>query len=230
MAAEGRASAGSLSEELRRSASGVWEAQHRHPFVLGIGDGSLDLERFKLWIRQDYLFLVEYTRLLALGAARAPDLEAMRRFAELARATAEEEMELHRSYASELGIEAGELERERMAPTTRGYTDFLVRTGATGDYAELLAALLPCMWGYSEIGQRLAERGLPADERYSKWIEVYASNEFAELAGWCRALTDRAGAALSPAARERTAEAFLTSSRYELAFWEMAWSGEEWPG
>ena len=138
-------------------------------------------------------------------------------------------MALHRSYAGELGISEAELERERMAPTTRGYTDFLVRTAATSDFAELCAALLPCMWGYSEVGRRLAEGGAPADERYTRWIEMYASEEFANLAAWCRELTDRAGEGLSADSRVLVFDAFLTSSRYELRFWEMAWSGESWP-
>ena len=218
-----------FSDELLAAAADVWQAQHDHPFVRGIGEGTLDGERFALWIRQDYLFLIEYARMLALGAARAPDLETMRRFADLAQAVLGEEMGLHRSYAAELGIEGAELEREPMLPTTRGYTDFLVRMAAHEDFAELVAALLPCMWGFSEIGRRLAERGLPGDRRYASWIEMYASEEFAELARWCRELCDRVGADISAAGQARMAEAFLTSSRYELAFWEMAWAQERWP-
>lgn len=159
----------SLSEELRRAADPIWRAQHDHPFVRGNGDGTLDPERFRFWVRQDYRFLLEYGRLLALGAARAPDLETMRRLADLCQATLRDEMDLHRSYAREFDIsEEEELEAEPMAPTTQGYTDFLVRTAAQGDFAELVAALLPCMWGFSEIGQRLAEGGRPSDERYAK--------------------------------------------------------------
>ncbi len=218
-----------FSDELLAAAADVWQAQHDHPFVRGIGEGTLDGERFALWIRQDYLFLIEYARMLALGAARAPDLETMRRFADLAQAVLGEEMDLHRSYAAELGIEAPVLEREPMLPTTRGYTDFLVRMAAHADFAELVAAVLPCMWGFSEIGRRLAERGLPNDRRYAKWIEMYASEEFAELARWCRELCDRVGADISAAGRAGMTEAFLTSSRYELAFWEMAWARERWP-
>lgn len=214
-----------LSVQLRESAAGVWEAQHRHPFVTGIGDGSLPVERFQVWLRQDWLFLIEYARVLALGAARAPDRETMTRFADLTRSILEDEMSLHRSYAAEFGISTEELEAERMLPTTQGYTDFLVRTASHGDFAELVAALLPCMWGYSEVGLRLAERGPRAETRYAAWIEMYASPEFADLAAWCRGLTDR----LRDAERGRMERAFLTSSRYELAFWEMAWSGERWP-
>ncbi|MDQ3525760.1 MAG: thiaminase II, partial [Chloroflexota bacterium] len=212
------------SDRFRQAADPIWESQHRHPFVCGIGDGSLDAERFGFWLRQDYLFLMDYSRLFATAVLRAPDLEAMTRFAALLHETLTHEMDLHRSYVAGFGITEGDLERETKAPTTQGYTDFLLRTATTSDYTELLGALLPCMWGYSEIGLRLAERGLPHDERYRAWIESYADPKFAELARWCRELTDDACANLPEMAIVRAESAFLTSSRYELAFWEMAWS------
>jgi thiaminase/transcriptional activator TenA len=219
-----------FSARLRQLAEPVWQAQHSHPFVRGIGDGSLALERFQFWIRQDYLFLIEYCRLFGLAAARAPDLATLARFADLLQATARTEMSLHRSYAAEFGISDEDLEREEMAPATRAYTDFLIRVAATGDFAELVAALLPCMWGFSEIGQRLAAGGRPGDHRYAAWIETYASPDFAELARWCRELLDRLAADAGEETRRRMAAAFITSSRYELAFWESAWTEQHWPG
>jgi thiaminase/transcriptional activator TenA len=85
------------------------------------------------------------------------------------------------------------------------------------------------MWGYSEVGRRLAVGAPPAERRYAAWIEMYASDDFAAQAGWCRELTDRVGAGLPPAALARAERAFVTSSRWELAFWDMAWRGERWP-
>jgi len=218
-----------FTDHLRRVADPVWRAQHDHPFIRGIGDGSLDLERFRHWVRQDYRFLVEYCRLFGLAAARAPDLDTLVRFADLLLATARTEMDLHRAYAAELGIGPAALEGEPMAPTTRAYTDFLVRVAATGDFAELAAALLPCMWGFSEIGQTLAARGAPAEPRYAKWVRMYADPDFAALADWCRGLVDRLAAGADRATRARMEESFLISSRYEYMFWEMAWSLETWP-
>jgi thiaminase/transcriptional activator TenA len=58
---------------------------------------------------------------------------------------------------------------------------------------------------------------------------MYSSREFAELAAWCRELMDRVGEGLGADARRRIEDAFVTSSRYELAFWEMAWTLETWP-
>jgi len=212
----------SFSAQLRADADAIWQAQHDHPAVRGIGDGSLPVEAFANYVRQDYLFLIDYARLLALGAARAPDLETMRRFADLAQAILGTEMDLHRAYAAEFGISAQELEAEEPAPETWIYTDFLVRTAATGDFAELAAALLPCMWGYAEVGQRLAAGGPPPEERYARWIEMYASEEFGELATWCRTLVDRLAEETGDAGRERMRRAFLTCSRHELGFWDTA--------
>jgi len=217
-----------FTERLRTKVHAIWEAQHQHLFVRGIGDGTLDLDRFKFWVRQDYLFLIEYARLLALAAARSPDLETMMRFAELVSATLQTEMSLHRSYAAEFGISREELEGESKAPATQGYTDFLLRMATTGDFGQLVAALLPCMWGFSEIGQRLAQGRRPAAERYAKWIEMYAAGEFAELAQSCRDLLDRLAEGLPERDLRRLEEAFITSSRYEWQIWEMAWKMERW--
>lgn len=230
MAAEARAPRTErFTDHLRQLADPIWRAQLEHPFVRGIGDGTLEIEKFKHWVKQDYRFLIEYCRLFALGAARAPDLATLARFADLLQATARTEMELHRAYCAEFGISPEELEREPMGPTTRAYTDFLLRVAALGDFAELTAALLPCMWGFSEIGQALAAHGLPPEPRYARWIEMYADPEFAALAAWCRDLVDRLARDASPEQRRRMEAAFLTSSRYELAFWEASQRLEAWP-
>jgi thiaminase (transcriptional activator TenA) len=216
----------SLSDELRATSDAVWEAQHDHPFVRGIGDGTLDEERFRFYVRQDYRFLVDYARLLALGAARAPRIEQMRTFAGLAQGVLETEMALHVGLAQRWGIGADELEAEPAAPATRAYCDFLLRVAALGDFAELCAALLPCMWGYAEIGARLAAAGPPEHPGYAAWIATYADDEFQAIAGWARELTDAAAVDAGPGAVERMHAAFRTSSELELAFWEAAWRFE----
>lgn len=212
-----------FTDELRQAADPIWAAEHEHPFVLGIGEGSLEPGKFRHYVRQDYLFLIDYARLLALGCARAPGLDEMGRFAQLAGSVLGSEMELHRSYAADWGIPAAELEAEQPTATTRAYTDFLLRTAALGDYGELAAALLPCMWGYHELAARLAERGRPTNELYARWIDEYASAEFGELTAWCRGLTD---AAAETSDHRRMIDAFLTSSRYELDFWQASWREE----
>jgi len=207
----------SVSASLRAAAAPVWEASLAHPFVRGLGDGSLDEAAFRYYIRQDYLFLIDYGRLLSLGAARAPRLEWMRRFAGLALSVLETEMSLHREFAARWGVSVDELEREPVAPATAAYCDFLLRVAALGDFGELAAAVAPCMWGYAEIGTALAAAA-PAP-RYREWIDMYASPEFGELAAWSRSLLDEVDGD-----RERMTAAFVASSRHELAFWEAAFN------
>lgn len=218
-----------FTQRLRESADHIWKAQYEHPVVVGIGDGSLDPQIFGFWLRQDYLFLIDYCRLFAMAVVLSPDLDAMTAFSRLLHETLTREMELHRSLAAEFGVSLSDLATEQKTPTTQGYTDFLLRTAATGDFAELLGALLPCMWGYSELGQRLANMSTSAHSQYANWIATYAGPEFAELAKWCRDLTDQACAGLPESALLRVEHAFVTSSRYELAFWEMAWRRETIP-
>jgi thiaminase/transcriptional activator TenA len=58
---------------------------------------------------------------------------------------------------------------------------------------------------------------------------MYASDEFTAVVDWLRELTDRISMNLSGASWDRMRDVFLTSSRYELSFWEMAWKMETWP-
>jgi thiaminase/transcriptional activator TenA len=217
-----------LTDALYEAARPIWEAQLAHPFVRGIRDGTLEEEKFKRWVRQDYRYLIEFARVFAWAAAKADSLDSMRWYARALDLTLNTEMNLHRRYAERFGIGREELEREPMWPTTRAYTDFLVRTAADGDMSELLAALLPCAWGYAYIGEHLARGERPQDERYADWIDQYASADFGEAAAWLRAELDRLGDGIGPTTRASLIELFVTSSRYEWRFWEMCWHGEEW--
>jgi thiaminase (transcriptional activator TenA) len=217
-----------VSDALYEAARPLWEAQLAHPFVRGIADGTLEEERFKRWVRQDYQYLQEFARVFAWAAAKADRLESMSWYARVLDLTLNTEMELHRRYAEHFGVSREELEREPMWPTTRAYTDFLVRTAADGDMLELLSALLPCAWGYVYIGRQLSTGARPADERYAEWVDQYASPEFAQAAHWLRGELDRLGDGLAPTSQARMTELFVLSSRYEWQFWEMCWHGEEW--
>ena len=212
-----------FSDELREDAAAVFDAQLQHPFVRGLADGTLPLEPFRRFVRQDYVFLLAYARALSLAAARAPEPELARRFAHLAWSAIDVELALHRELAAEWGVTPEELAAEPPDPVTTAYGDFLLWTGALGDFGELAAALLPCMAGYSELGLTLAAEPGSAESPYARWIALYADDEFAKLAEWCRTVVDEQAAGAGPALRQRMRDAYLASARHELLFWEMAW-------
>lgn len=212
---------------LKGLARPILEAQLKHPFVKGVGQGNLEEEKFKYWVKQDYLFLIEYARLLALAVARAPTLPLMSKFSHLLYETLYTEMALHRSYASEWGISKEELLQEKKSPTTEAYTSFLLKTAALGDFAELMASLIPCMWSFSEIGQALLRAGKPEHRLYAKFIDIYGSEEFKELANWSLEVLAEITRGFPEEELKIVEETFLTSVRYEYLFWDMAYRMEK---
>ncbi|RLM49910.1 thiaminase II [Halorubrum sp. Atlit-28R] len=217
-----------FTDELDDVAEATWQAIVDHPMVEELGEGTLDEATFRYWVEQDYYYLTQYARVFAHGATKAPDIGRMGTFAELLDSTINTEMDLHRAYAADFGISEANLEAATPSPTTRAYTDFLVRVAATKTFGDLVAALLPCMWGFNETGKRLADRGLPDDERYAEWIQTYAGEEFTELTTWCKELLNDVAADADTETRERFRKLFHTSARYEYRFWDAAWRQEEW--
>jgi thiaminase/transcriptional activator TenA len=218
-----------LSDTLRERFAPLWARVHTHPFVAGLRDGTLPVDRFRFYMAQDYVFLAEYARVLALATAKAHDLETMGRFAGLLGSTLNVEMGLHRAYAARFGLTPGELAATEAAPVTHAYTRHLLAVAYSGSLADIAFALLPCQWGYWELGQELKARGAPGSQPlYEEWVQTYSSPEYGALAGWLRDLADRLAEGLPPADLARLAEHYHASARYELAFWEAAYEAESW--
>jgi thiaminase (transcriptional activator TenA) len=203
----------SLSQRLAERGLPSVRAQAAHPTVAGIARGDLDPAVFRSWLEQDYLFLLDYVRVFARLAWQAPDGH-LGDLVDLAHSTWHDELALHRSLAAEFDAD---LFGAVAGPATTAYTGFLL--DAAEDYGRGLAALLPCMWGYSTLGRMLAEHP-PPEERYARWVAAYADPGFAALAARCAQLLDEAHA--DGLVDEPTAiEAFDAGMRHEVAFWDV---------
>jgi len=202
-----------LSEALAERGMPAVREQLAHPTVAGIARGDLDPAVFRSWLEQDYLFLLDYVRVFARLAWQAPD-HHLGDLVDLAHSTWHEELSLHRELAAEFGADLAGAVR---GPAAAAYTAFLLDSAA--DYGRGLAALLPCMWGYSTLGRLLAEHP-PAEPRYARWVATYADPGFAGLARRCAAMLDEAyGSGLVD---EPTATAaFDAALVHELAFWDV---------
>src|SRR3989337_4484565 len=99
----------SFSREMRQKADPLWRAIFGHPFVRGIGDGSLSRDRFEFYLKQDYAYLIDFSRVFAVASAKSPALAEMGTFANLLHATLNLEMELHRKTCAAFDIPAQEL-------------------------------------------------------------------------------------------------------------------------
>jgi len=214
-----------FSGALRETYAAEWRAAHEdHPFVGAMGDGTLTLKKFQSFMRQDYLFLIDYCRVLAIAASKCSDLDSMGWWARLLDETLNSEMALHRSFCDDFGITEKQLEQTRPAKATVEYTGFLLKTARRDSIAVISAALLPCQWGYGEIGRSLA-RDLKAEPGsfHARWVAGYNSPEYRALTEWLRRFVDRLGAEAGPEEQAQMQSAFLAGTGLEYAFWEQAW-------
>ena len=199
----------SLSAHLESIGRPLLDEQLAHPTVRGIADGTLPDEAFRTWLEQDFLFLLDYVRVFSRLAWQAPD-DHLGDLVDLAHETLHGELDLHRSLAAPF---AADLDGAVKSGACAAYTSFLL--DAAADYGLGLAALYPCMWGYSTLGRHLAPG--PAEPRYRRWVETYADDGFATLARRIGRMIDEA--APDPDAAE---VAFRTGMAHELAFWDVA--------
>ena len=219
----------SFSREMRQRADPLWRAIFEHPFVKGIGDGSLSRDRFEFYLKQDYLYLIDFSRVFALASAKSRALEEMGTFATLLHATLNTEMELHRKICAAFGIPAEALARTRKAMITSAYTGLLVRTCYEGDLSDILAVLLPCACGYVEIAQGLASQGLPENPHCRDWIRTYSLREFVAFADGLAEKMDEQANGSSTRRKTGWYELYESSTRFEYLFFDMSWRKEEWP-
>jgi thiaminase/transcriptional activator TenA len=219
-----------FSAALRAAAAPLWARQAGLPFLQALADGSLPRVKFLFYTTQDAYFLREMNRVFAYGAARAGAAGEMAEFARLLIETDRILADLHGRYAAGQGVGPDDLAGTRPAATTYAYSRHLLATATADTYPALLAALLPSMWMYDELGRDLAMQGPPpADHPYRDWLILHAGPHLDTVTAWMRAALDRQATELAPSERARLTEIFLISSRYEIMFWEMAWAEEMWP-
>ncbi len=222
-------SGSSYYQEMRQKADPLWQAVFGHPFVKGIGNGTLSGDRFEFYLKQDYVYLIDFSRVFALASAKSRALPDMGAFATLLNATLNMEMDLHRKTCAAFGIPPAELETTRKSMITSAYTDLLVRTAYEGSLSDILAVLVPCACGYVEIGRKLLSEGLPENPFYRDWINTYSSKEFADLTDWLIEKMNEHARDATTHQKESWYRLYEASTRFEYLFFDMSWKKEEWP-
>lgn len=212
-------------DELIASAYGLWESFEEHPFVKGIADGTLDKEKFKYYMIQDYLYLIDYARVFALGTVKANDSATMRECAKYVARILDGEMDIHKSYMARLGISLEEAENTPVALDNLSYTSYMIRAAYDGGAAEVMAAILSCAVSYEVLGRHMvdADPKCAEHEFYGEWIRGYSDPAYAKANRALEDLTEELIRDLSDTQFKKLKEIFINCSRYEGLFWDMAW-------
>jgi thiaminase/transcriptional activator TenA len=215
--------------------AGLWTAAEpifdkilAHPFLRGLTDGTLPEDRFRFYVKQDSLYLRQYARCLAMASVKAPSAHWCEMFAAHAQSALNVERSLHEAYFASWGLAPEAVAATTPTPTTLAYTSYLLRVAGTAPFEEILGALLPCYWIYWEVGKRLVAQGSPHPV-YQRWIDAYASEQFAAAVQRVLDAADRSTTDLPASRLDLIREHYQTASRYEWMFWDAAYRLEAWP-
>ncbi|MDD5921936.1 MAG: thiaminase II [Eubacteriales bacterium] len=216
-----------VSQELSLEGERLWKEFLENPFLAGIRDGSLDPEKFRFYMVQDYLYLIEYVRVFALGAAKAPDLSSMRYFEEYEAQILNVEMSTHRDYMKRLGISLEDAEHSETAAENQAYTDYMLARAWEGTAADIAVTVMACARSYEYLALELVRQNPACKDHpfYGEWVRSYADPEYGEanrkLEKMLDALTDSSG----ESDRKRYRKIFRKCSICEGEFWKMGWRG-----
>jgi len=212
----------SFTEIAWAATSEIRHAINRHPFVLGLQDGSLEPSIFLGYLAQDSPYLLGYAQALAQCAAQANKPVDIAFWATSAHDTIVVERALHESRVADL-------DECDPSPTCTAYVSYLLATAGRCSYPVLAAALTPCFWIYQDIGQRLRQAPEIPAHPYQEWIGAYGDAEFALSVDRVKQIVNGAAAAASESTRAEMLSAFFAAVRYEWMFFDAAWRKESWP-
>ncbi|MGX4668384.1 thiaminase II [Cerasibacillus sp. JNUCC 74] len=216
-----------FTDTLREATTDSWKQSVNHPFVKGIAQGDLPLDIFKYYILQDIYYLKHFGKVHALAATQAEDFQVTAMLLEKAKGTAQAELTVHKQHAEILNITNEDMENFKPAPTAYAYTAHLYRASLSGNLGQTIAALLPCYWLYADIGKTYQDAD-PSEKIYKNWIDTYSSEWFHKSTNEQIDLLNQIAANSSEKEKAKMKEQFIIAKEYELAFWEMAYTKEDW--
>ena len=210
-----------FSEEIQKETASYAEKFLNHPFLREVSHARLPVKKFTFYIQQDNIFLNDMDNARRVLTLRKS--EHAKKLSELITSVHRHELRARRNLITK-NLELTEVES---APTTLGYTSFLMRLAYQGTFEEALAALTPCPRLYTMIGVRYAKCAANGHPLYGKWLSIYSSKEMKEWTRQMLATLDMV-AGEDPSKRRIMIKSYITACRYEIKFLDMAYNMESW--
>ena len=212
-------------ERLLEATKEIWESYNEHPFVKGIEDGTLDKEKFRYYIIQDFLYLEDYAKSFAIGIAKARSIETTQIFSGYINLLTGSEMNIHHGYMGKFGVSQEEVDNTPRALDNLSYTSYMLRVAYEEGEAEILTAILSCAYSYELIAKKMVKNNPDCvnHDFYGEWISGYAGEEYASgnvvLIDALNKLTEN----YTEQQLKHLTDIFVACSRYEYLFWDFSW-------
>ena len=200
----------------------TWNDYIQHDFVKQLAAGTLAADSFRHYLVQDYLYLIHYTRVMALSVYKSDTLAQMRVGQAGINAMLDMEIGMYLDFCSQWGIAIEEVENAPESAVTIAYSRYILDAAMSGSLAELYAVIAPCLMGYGEIGKHIKDKGFVTNNPYQIWIDVFASDAFQAITAQNEAQINTLLAAASPTQADKFQRLFNTAARMEVNFWQQA--------
>lgn len=214
----------SVVKKMLNASAEIWKEYNKHPFVMGIQNSTLDKEKFRYYMIQDYLYLEDYAKTFAIGVAKAKKLRTANLFAKYI-SVMNGELDVHKGYLAKMGITQQEIDSTPRSLDNLSYTSYMLRVAYEESEAEILASILSCAYSYEFIAKNIIKNAPSSinDEFYGDWIRAYSSDEYAKDNLLLLHEMDLLTQSYTEKQVQNLIDIFLACSRYELEFWEMSY-------
>lgn len=199
-----------------------WDDYIQHDFVKQLAAGTLAPDSFRHYLIQDYLYLIHYTRVMALSVYKSDTLAQMRVGQAGINAMLDMEIGMYLDFCRQWNIPLDEVESAAESAVTIAYSRYILDAAMSGSLAELYATIAPCLMGYAEIGKHIKEQGFITGNPYQPWIDVFSSDDFQVITAQNEAQINTLLADASPAQTDKFQRLFNTAARMEVNFWQQA--------
>ena len=211
-----------LSGILYESARDLWIEATEKPFVNEMAKGTLAEHRFRNYMLQDYMYLLDYIDILKLTQEGAED-SALRDFLTgVIRQTTHETECVHLPNMKRIGVSEEEIAACRKSKVISDYVAYMRKQLEMKGTIAGLTALLQCSWAYAYIGQvmngRYAEEILTSP--YRSWFDSYVDVSYVEANQRWIDMMDRQAGDLKEEEVQELCRIFRCCAEHENLFWD----------
>ena len=167
--------------KLKSSCKKEWLEYTNHKFLSDLVSNKLPDKNFKNYLVQDYIFLQQFLKILALSVYKSKNFEEINRSINFIKGI-DHEIKLHISYCKKWKIPPKSLNNIVVKKANSAYTDHVLRVGKNGDNLDIFSCLSVCIIGYGEIGFKLSKIKNWKKSKYNSWIKMYSSKEYQQVA------------------------------------------------
>ena len=211
-----------LSEKLYTGVNDLWREAADKPFVREMALGTLTEKRFRNYMIQDYLYLLDYIEILSFIRSQTED-ESLREFLlSVIKETENETYRVHLPHMRKAGVSDEEVEEAVRVPVISEYIRYMKEQISEHGILAGLTALLQCSWLYAYIGERMTAEHPEeiAASPYRFWFDAYTCKEYTDANQmWIDAL-DRETEGISGDTAILLNNIFRRCAEYENKLWD----------